>query len=198
MSAETTGRKDSVAALSLSITDALREIREAEQFIGSEVKNSAELRALCGVLAGQLRSCASGGEADPDAVREFIDGVRWRAVSAKVAYVNRSAESVRRNVGENLLHARFSEYENLFLQLSIGAELSAKSEDSPEARRKLLEWARREWDALAAAHAKLKIAEQPLMTEKRQNHRDRLRPWAIAFLTLAGGLMVAVAAQLFG
>lgn len=195
MSAETPGREDSAAALSRAIAEALGEIRSAEQFMGSPVKGSAELRALCVALSAQLENCVCGRETDVRVVRECVIGVRARAVAAKVDYVKRNAKKIRGKIGENLLHARFSEYENLFLQLSIGAKLSEKAEHSPEARHELLEWARREWDNLESAHAKLKIAEKPLTEEKRKNLRDRLRPWAVGIATMAGGAIAALLAQ---
>ena len=178
-----------------SVEDAVREGRKAEEMVGVNAAISAQCRGLCEALSVQLENCAAGRTVNLDDIRECAAEVRRLAVCVQVNHVGAEVDKIRRRIGENLLHARFADYENFFLQLSIGAELAEKSGDSPAAREALAEWGRRHWEDLEASHAKLRIAEKPLLQEKLKNWHDRARPWTVAILTLIIGALVALAVE---
>ena len=178
-----------------SVEEAIQEGRKAEEMAGVDAEIFAQCRDLCAALSAQLENCAAGRTVNLEDIRECAAEVRRLAVCVQVSHVGAEADKIRRRIGENLLHARFADYENFFLQLSIGAKLAEKSGDSPAAREALAEWARRHWGGLEASHAKLRIAEKPLLQEKLKNWHDRARPWTVAILTLIIGALAALAVE---
>lgn len=197
MSPPPSGREpETPAALcARAVEDAIQDGRKAEEMVGVNAEISAQCRGLCAALSDQLENCAAGRAVNLEDIRECAAEVRRLAVCVQVNHVGAEADKIRRRIGENLLHARFADYENFFLQLSIGAKLAEKSGDSPAAREALAEWARRRWDDLEASRAKLLIAEKPLLQEKMKNWHDRARPWTVAILTLIAGALVALAVE---